>query len=102
MGECQVTGCPTVECKNDKSGQVNTDCTVFVLYLYCTVLYTFWAINSPKRFLGANFRNIARMHNSTDYVTFLEKSLAPFLRKVAKTLLKGHFLRFFAKMRQYT
>ena len=44
-----------------------------------------------KIFLGANFRNIARMHNSTDYVTFLEKSLAPFLRKVAKTSLKGLF-----------
>ena len=35
-----------------------------------------------KIFWGDNFRNIARIHNSTDYVTFLEKSLAPFSRKV--------------------
>ena len=37
------------------------------------------------------------MHNSTDYVTFLEKSLAPFLRKVAKTSLKGHIWPFFCQ-----
>ena len=38
-----------------------------------------------KTFSGANLWNIARMHNSTDYVKFLEKSYAPFLKKVAKT-----------------
>ena len=42
-------------------------------------------------FLGANFRNMARMHNSTDYVAFLEKSVAPFLRNVSKTSFLGHF-----------
>ena len=52
-----------------------------------------------KIFLGANFRNIARMHNSTDYVTFLEKSLAPFLKKRFLPFLKS---RFFAKIRQNT
>ena len=35
------------------------------------------------------------MHNSTDFVPFLEKSLAPFLRKVAKTSFLGHFGPFF-------
>ena len=38
-----------------------------------------------KKNLGGNFQNMARMHNSTDYVKFLEKLYAPFLRKVAKT-----------------
>ena len=36
-------------------------------------------------FLGANFWNIARMHNSTDYVNFLEKSLSAVFEKVPKT-----------------
>ena len=36
---------------------------------------------------------MARMHNSTDYVKFLEKSHAPFLRKVAKTSFLGHFTK---------
>ena len=40
---------------------------------------------------------MARMHNSTDYVKFLEKSLAPFFRKVSKTSFFGHFLCFFCQ-----
>ena len=35
------------------------------------------------------------MHNSTDFVPFLEKLLAPFLRKVAKTSFLGHFSAYF-------
>ena len=31
------------------------------------------------------------MHNYANFVPFLEKSLAPFLRKVAKTSFLGHF-----------
>ena len=34
------------------------------------------------------------MHNFRDFVKFLEKSLAPFFRKVAKTSFFGHFWPF--------
>ena len=48
---------------------------------------------AKPNFLG-NFWNIARMHNYTDLVRFLEKSMVPFLRKVAKTSFFGHFWPF--------
>jgi hypothetical protein len=49
-----------------------------------------WGVTN---FLG-NFWNIAKMHNYTDFVPFLEKSMVQFLRKVAKTSFFGHFWPF--------
>ena len=41
------------------------------------------------------FLNITRIHNSTDFVKFWEKSLEPFLRKVPKISFLSHFGPFF-------
>ena len=46
--------------------------------------------------IGANFWNIARMHNSTDYAIFLEKSLEPFLEK-CKNLIFCQFFTVFGQ-----
>ena len=37
------------------------------------------------------------MHNSTDYVTFLEKSWARFFKKSGKNLIEGAFLTVFGQ-----
>ena len=49
-----------------------------LFYEHIVVLHFFFFLS----FLLPNFLNIARIHNSTDFVKFYEKSLEPFLRKV--------------------
>ena len=61
---------------------------------------SFWAITSPKIIFGANFWNIARMHNSTDYVKLLEKLLEPFLEKWQKPHFWAIFYVFWPKLQK--
>ena len=71
---------------------------IIISHIFCKIHISYILQIGKKTFSGTNFRNMARMHNSTDYVTFIEKSLTPFLRKVSKTiylisckLAKKHF-----------
>ena len=60
-------------------------------------LRRFGPLLCQNKIVGANFWNIVRMHNSTDYAIFLEKSLDPFFRKVAKNHFWAIFYGFWPK-----
>ena len=67
-------------------------CKIIISHIFCKIHISHILQIGQKTFSGANFRNMARMHNSTDYVTFFRKIVNAVFEKSVKNHI-SHILQ---------